>query len=237
MSLRANALASGNHEIEEDLFQDPSRFAAFQTRFRFPSVASGTEADVGNLYHSFNVGAAHVVMLCSYCPYVPGTPQYQWLVGDLQKVDRTLTPWLIAVMHAPWYNSNKAHHNEGEEVRMRAAMERVFYDSKVDLVLAGHVHAYERSHPVFEGRVTPGAPVYITIGDGGNREGLAVSFEAAPVWSAYRLAAFGHGLIDIKNATHLQWSWKRNDNLVCLFIPHSIACAACSSHPRSKHQF
>lgn len=207
--------------------QDPSRFAAFQTRFRFPSVASGTDASVGNLYHSFNVGPAHVIMLCSYCPYEPDTPQYRWMVADLQKVDRTLTPWVIAVMHSPWYNSNKAHHNEGEEVRMRASMERVFYESKVDLVLAGHVHAYERSHPVFEGHVTQGAPVYITIGDGGNREGLAVNFEAVPVWSAYRLAAFGHGLIDIKNATHLQWSWKRNDAPV-------YASSFCS-HLRSHH--
>jgi hypothetical protein len=76
------------------------------------------------------------------------------------------------------------------------------------------VHAYERSHPVFEGRVVQDAPVYITIGDGGNREGLAVNYEAAPVWSAYRVAAFGHGVIDIKNATHLMWEWKRNDATV-----------------------
>jgi hypothetical protein len=202
------------------LLPDAGRFIAFQSRFQFPSVASGAGPSVGNLYYSFNVGPAHVVMLCSYCPYEPQTPQYQWLVADLQKVDRTLTPWLIAVLHAPWYNSNRAHHNEGEEVRMRAAMERIFYSSKVDLVLAGHVHAYERSHPVFEGRVVQDAPVYITIGDGGNREGLAVNYEAAPVWSAYRLAAFGHGVIDIKNATHLMWEWKRNDAAVrvaCVF--------------------
>ena len=75
-------------------------------------------------------------MLCSYCLYTSGTPQFDWLVKDLQNIDRTLTPWVIAVLHAPWYNSNTAHHNEGEEVRMRAAMERIFFNSKVDLVLA-----------------------------------------------------------------------------------------------------
>jgi len=173
------------------------------------------------LYYSFNVGAAHVIMLCSYCPYKYGTPQYTWLDGDLKSVDRTLTPWVIAVLHAPWYNSNTAHHNEGEEVRMRAAMERLFYTSKVDLVLAGHVHAYERSLPVFDGRVLPEAPVYITIGDGGNREGLASNYmNPAPAWSAYRLAVYGHGIIDIKNATHLQWEWKRNDAVVraCIVV-------------------
>ncbi|MCI53136.1 purple acid phosphatase 18-like, partial [Trifolium medium] len=40
-------------------------------------------------------------------------------------------------------------------------------------VLAGHVHAYERSKRVYNGRLDPCGAVHITIGDGGNREGLA----------------------------------------------------------------
>ena len=113
---------------------------------------------------------------------------------------------------------------------MRAAMERLFYTSKVDLVLAGHVHAYERSLPVFDSRVLPEAPVYITIGDGGNREGLASNYvNPTPAWSAYRLAVYGHGIIDIKNATHLQWEWKRNDAVVRACIV--VACrASCSTN-------
>lgn len=43
----------------------------------------------------------------------------------------------------PWYNSNKAHQGEGDD--MMAAMEPLLYAASVDLVLAGHVHAYERS--------------------------------------------------------------------------------------------
>jgi hypothetical protein len=41
------------------------------------------------------------------------------------------------------YNSNEAHYMEGES--MRAAFEKWFVKYKVDLVFAGHVHAYERS--------------------------------------------------------------------------------------------
>lgn len=43
----------------------------------------------------------------------------------------------------PWYNSNKAHQGEGDD--MMAAMEPLLYAASVDLVLSGHVHAYERS--------------------------------------------------------------------------------------------
>jgi len=58
-------------------------------------------------------------------------------------VDREKTPWLIVLMHAPLYNSNEAHYMEGES--MRAVFESWFVHYKVDIVFAGHVHAYERS--------------------------------------------------------------------------------------------
>lgn len=58
-------------------------------------------------------------------------------------MDREKTPWLIVLMHAPLYNSNGVHYMEGES--MRAAFETWFVHFKVDMVFAGHVHAYERS--------------------------------------------------------------------------------------------
>ena len=35
------------------------------------------------------------------------------------------------------------------------------------------MHAYERSHPVYNYTVDPCGPVHITIGDGGNSEGVS----------------------------------------------------------------
>lgn len=68
-------------------------------------------------------------------------------------MDRTKTPWLVAVLHAPWYNSNSAHQGEGD--KMMGAMETLLYSAAVDIVFAGHIHAYERSvliliHPAQE---------------------------------------------------------------------------------------
>ena len=34
---------------------------------------------------------------------------------------------------------------------MRTAMEETLFQFGVDVIFAGHVHAYERSHPVFGG--------------------------------------------------------------------------------------
>ena len=41
--------------------------------------------------------------------YARVSEQYAWLLRDLAAVDRARTPWLLVVMHAPWYNSNYAH--------------------------------------------------------------------------------------------------------------------------------
>jgi acid phosphatase type 7 len=61
-------------------------------------------------------------------------------------VNRSETPWPIVLMHAPCYNSYNYHYMEGES--MRVMYEPWFVKYKVDLVFAGHVHAYERTVPI-----------------------------------------------------------------------------------------
>ena len=106
---------------------------------------------------------------------------------------------------------------------MLAALEQAVSEAKVNAVLAGHVHAYERTTRVFNNRtVAPGAigaaghgPTYITVGDGGNREGHyedwlpGLDGAARPEWSVVRKSEFGHGKLTIANATHARWTWHR----------------------------
>lgn len=139
-SSRPWLVTEGNHEIEMiPLFEES--FKAYNARWRMPYELSSSTS---NLYYSFDIagGSVHVIMLGSYTDFDSGSDQYAWLVGDLAKVDRRKTPWLVVLIHAPWYNSNKAHQGEGED--MRKAMEDLLYRAHVDVVFAGHVHAYER---------------------------------------------------------------------------------------------
>ncbi len=52
------------------------------------------------------------------------------------------------LLHCPWYNSNAASYMAGES--MRVVFEQMVVTSQVDVVFAGHVHAYERTvSPLF----------------------------------------------------------------------------------------
>ncbi|XP_021764753.1 purple acid phosphatase 22-like [Chenopodium quinoa] len=204
-SQRPMMVTEGNHEVEFIPFVADS-FRAYNARWCMPYEESGSSS---NLYYSFDVTGAHIIMLGSYTDYDANSAQYAWLQIDLAKIDRAKTPWVIVLLHAPWYNSNTAHKGEGEE--MRQAMEELLYKTRVDVVFSGHVHAYERFTRVYNNQADPCGPIYITIGDGGNREGLALMFEdPAPSISKYREASFGHGRLRLLDGNKAHWSWHRN---------------------------
>ncbi|KAH9316936.1 hypothetical protein KI387_018705, partial [Taxus chinensis] len=138
-SSRAWMVTQGNHEIETIPILMNSAFRAYNARWRMPYEQSGSGS---NLYYSFEVAGVHVLMLGSYADFGPGSDQYKWLQEDLGRVDRVRTAWIIALLHTPWYNTNTAHQGEGEA--MRKDMEKILYAANVDMVFAGHVHAYER---------------------------------------------------------------------------------------------
>ncbi|XP_028767888.1 purple acid phosphatase-like [Neltuma alba] len=211
---------AGNHELDfAPGIGETEPFKPYTHRYRVPYRASQSTQP---FWYSIKRASAHIIVLASYSAYGTYTPQYQWLEEELAKVNRTETPWLIVLVHAPWYNSYSYHFMEGET--MRVTFEPWFVKYKVDVVFSGHVHAYERServsniaYNIVNGRCTPvkdlSAPVYITIGDGGNIEGLANNMtEPQPEYSAHREASYGHGIFEIENRTHAYFSWHRNED-------------------------
>jgi len=198
----------GNHDIT----QNGMDVLAYLTRYPSPHQSSHSPSQ---LFWSYEVGQAHIIGLNSYANTdisafdAADSPQMEWLRQDLARINRDYTPWVIAVFHAPWYNSNHGHFKEAE--RMRIALEQTMYDAGVDLVLNGHVHSYERSHPVLDNQIDACGPVHIVIGDGGNYEGPYGNswITPQPGFSAFREGSFGAGSFVIHNSTHATWEWRR----------------------------
>ena len=135
----------------------------FSSKKRF----SGMPGDLD--FFSTEMGPLHVVSLASFYSggFGANSAMTQWLKADLAAIDRVVTPWVGIMVHAPHYNSNTQHTNDGNS--MRAAYEQLFNDYGVSFVVAGHVHAFERSYPTAYGEIVAAgeAPTYFTLGDAG----------------------------------------------------------------------
>ncbi|DBA81199.1 TPA: hypothetical protein ACH3X2_007015 [Trebouxia sp. C0005] len=188
----SNAIASripllpnhGNHELEPQYLAtyasglaNGTQFQSYVSRNPTNIVANASGSD-SPLWYSANAGPAHMIYLSNYADFSVGSDQYNWLVQDLATFNRKTTPWLVATFHAPWYSSYVSHYKENE--CMRLAMESVLYNAGVDIVINGHCHEYERSNPVYNFTVDECGPVHITMGDGGNIEGLYKTFADTP---------------------------------------------------------
>jgi predicted phosphodiesterase len=228
-------VCAGNHEIEFNGTDYHNLYTAFEKRYQMPCVKEAEFGDIlipsaikpstqapyctpsifqseynyGNSFYSFDSGMAHFVFLNPYSNTNYTSKQYNWLLDDLSRVDRTVTPWVIIVMHCPWYSSNTNHYGDQQTVLMRDSMEYLFYKYHVNIVFSGHVHAYERTYPVFQNQTDERGTVYITIGDGGNLEGLDSIYYNAPSWSAFRNGEYyGYGVLTIVSEKNLLWRWK-----------------------------
>uniref|UniRef100_A0A5B7A0D6 Purple acid phosphatase n=1 Tax=Davidia involucrata TaxID=16924 RepID=A0A5B7A0D6_DAVIN len=107
---------AGNHEIDfAPEIGETKPFKPYTHRYHVPYKASNSTAP---FWYSIKRASAYIIVLSSYSAYGKYTPQYKWLEDELPKVNRSETPWLIVLMHSPWYNSYNYHYMEGETMRV-----------------------------------------------------------------------------------------------------------------------
>ena len=148
-------------------------------------------------------------MVSSEDNFLSGSPQYNWLANDLRNADRQLTPWLLVMLHRPVYSSCHGCDN-GLRQLLQSSLEPLFRRFNVDLVFAGHVHAYERSCGIAANGTCAArdedGTVYVTSGGAGNNYQTgwgpeSVGHKNAPEWSIFRTE--NHGISELRaNGTH-----------------------------------
>jgi len=128
-------------------------------------------------YYSFDYGNAHFVALDCTSPldykegvivptepgqgFMPGSPQYEFLVDDLKATRAT---WKFVFFHYPPYVSGDY---QVDEMRVLCP---VLEEHGVDVVFNSHTIVYERSHPLRNGKVDfQSGVVYVVAGGAGAR--------------------------------------------------------------------
>lgn len=146
--------AVGNHENE--LGNGPVGFDAYQTFFTLP--ASGSDAELRGLWYSFTAGSVRVISLSNddvcfqdggnfYVRGYSGGAQRRWLQTEL--ADARADPgvdWVVVCMHQTAVSTGAS--TNGADLGIRQEWLPLFDHYGVDLVVCGHEHHYERSHPV-----------------------------------------------------------------------------------------
>ncbi|MCB9252692.1 MAG: Ig-like domain-containing protein [Flavobacteriales bacterium] len=143
--------APGNHDYAQSSTLQNTHNMPYYDMFTLPTngqiggVASGTEA-----FYSYNHANIHFLSLDSYGKesnqyrlYDTLGPQVQWIKQDLAA---DTSRWKIAYWHHPPYTMGSHNSDsESELINIRQNFIRILERYKVDLILCGHSHDYERS--------------------------------------------------------------------------------------------
>ena len=220
----------GNHEQEHTVGgeKDPSDAPGngFHTSWGNYGPDSGGESGVpvynrfhmtqiGNQpwWYSFEYGLVHFTVLSTEHNFTYGSRQHTWLVKELKSVDRSRTPWLIVATHRPFYSSQRLVADLKVSMHIRQVLEPLLHENKVNLVIAGHIHSYERTCTVYCEHCTDGGMTTVVVGTGGTD--LEKSGTWKFDWSKHFEAVHGYGRVTVANGRSLLWEFVRNkDNRV-----------------------
>ncbi|RLN34539.1 putative inactive purple acid phosphatase 2 [Panicum miliaceum] len=151
----------------------------YSVKFRMPGnsvLPTGNGGpDTRNLYYSFDSGVVHFVYMSTETNFLQGSDQYNFLKADLEKVNRTRTPFVVFQGHRPMYTTSDETRDAALKQQMLQNLEPLLVTYNVTLALWGHVHRYERFCPMKNFQCVntsssfqySGAPVHLVIGMGG----------------------------------------------------------------------
>jgi hypothetical protein len=228
MDVAPYMVCPGNHDRGCKIFPCDANnqyFKAYNARFTMlPNVTAGH-----SMWYSYNYGPYHIISISTEtdfenAPYAEKFgDQITWLKNDLKlaNANRQKHPWIIVMGHRPIYCSCVTRSWLGKPILdakyLQTAIEDIIHDAGVDIFMAGHIHGYERIHPVYRSNVTStdysdvkGGVIHIVNGAGGSIEGRITVFQPGVSWSASTyLKDWGYGVMTTSSTEKtVSLTWK-----------------------------
>lgn len=141
-------------------------------------------------WHSFDLNGAHFVVINTEDEFLEEDgEQITWLVNDLKNND---SEWTFVFQHVPLFTSGGNYYSI-DRIKLKNLLHPIFEKYRVDMVIAGHDHHYERSKPITSAGGEHGV-TYIVGGNGGT----PMRYIGRPKEFSFRSArTFGFSLIEI----------------------------------------
>ncbi len=161
--------AVGNHDRHKPSLGEPYKRL-------FKQVPNNPAKDP--YYYSFTWGCAKFVSIESYTMFKKPGPHMTWLEQELASNDRAL---LVLMMHVPIYSTG----NHGDSAELITQLVPLIQKYKVNLVLQGHDHLYERGEK-------DGTRYIVTGGGGAGLYPVKKKHE----WTVYTESVYHHVFLD-----------------------------------------
>jgi hypothetical protein len=176
------------------------------------SAAVADDGSNGIYWYSFDEGGVHVVMMSSEHDWRNGSVQQAWVERDLAAVNRTATPWIVLATHRMMYTTQLLEAGDyAVSLALRAHCEHLLRRYKVNLMLVGHQHSYERSCEVWNGTCVDAArgergTTHIVAGSAGASLEKGGFSPALGNWSVKHINAWGYTRIDAdRSRMKVEW--------------------------------
>jgi len=167
----------GNHEQDADLYYD------------YMSLPEPER------WYSFRYGDAEFFMIDGNRSLEDQSAQLRWLAEAL---GASTAVWRFAILHQPPYTSDADDYGDTTvttglrgDPNVRNIIGLLEYFG-VDICFSGHVHDYERTFPILDGRVQAyedGGVIYVTAAGGG---GHLEDFDPTNTWFGHKKARYHH---------------------------------------------
>ena len=136
-------------------------------------------------WFAMTYGNTRFIGLDTDVSFSPGSPQYEWLLGELASAAYSDATWHVVFFHHPPFTATVGH---SDNASVQSQLIPLFESYGVDIAFQGHSHAYERHWH---------NGIYYLVAGGGGAPLYSLVADTTPPLRQFGLSAYHHCVVDV----------------------------------------